>query len=121
MREEICEPQQWRAHSRGKALVTGSKGTRCQAAVPRSDLIASLPLEAVDAVFAEDSLVLETVRGSRRDLIAQKTAGSVAVMEQMEPAADNDLLQNLSAQLAMLKAQQEHLQELLIRAGDGRD
>jgi len=119
MREEISEPQQWRSHTRGKAATTGYWGSRRQTVGLGSDLVASMPLEAVDAVFAEDSIQVESVRGSRRDLVSQEPTGAT-VAEQMQSSEGNDLLQNLSAQLAMLKTQQEHLQDLLTQARDVR-
>jgi len=82
--------------------------------------IAALPVEAVDAVFADGMIRVEPARGSRRDLVSPKPAGRAAVAEEMRSAEGNDLLQSLSSQLAMLKTQQEHLQELLVQAQDAR-
>jgi len=81
MREEISEPQQWRTHTRRQTATTGCRGSRRQAVGQGSDLIASLPLEAVDAVFAEESVHVEPARGSRRDLVSQEQTGA-AVAEQ---------------------------------------
>jgi len=119
MREEISEPQQWRSHARGKTATTGYWGSRRQSVGQGTDVITSMPLEAVDAVFAEELIRVEPVSGSRRDLVSQEPTGS-AVSEQMQSSEGNDLLQNLSAQLAMLKTQQEHLQDLLAQDQDVR-
>ena len=58
-----------------------------------SNSLAYLPREAVDAAFAEESISAEP-----------------------ESDLQKDLLQNISTQLGMLKAQQEHLQQLLAQA-----
>jgi len=114
MREEISEPQQWRSHTRRKSGESGSSWlSRRPLATAGSEAIESLPLEAVDAVFAEESNHVEPMSGSRRDMISRKSTGTAAAVESLQSAEGSDLLQNLSTQLDMLKTQQEHLQKLL--------
>jgi len=61
--------------------------------------------ELVDAAFADESIRLEPVSGIRRD-----------------PASRGpDIVQSLSAQLAMLETQQKQLQQLLAQARDSQD
>jgi len=117
MREEISEPQQWRSHTRKKSGESGSSWfSRRQMATAESEAIESLPLEAVDAVFADELNHVEPMSGSRRDMVSHKPSGSEAVVESMQSTEGSDLLKNLSTQLDMLKTQQEHLQKLLSQA-----
>ncbi|NOY28789.1 MAG: hypothetical protein GXP28_01035 [Planctomycetes bacterium] len=120
MRDEISEPQQWRSSTRRKMGETTSRVLPRQSAAHGLGSIAALPVEAIDAVFADELVRVEPARGSRRDMVSQKPADRAVVAESMRSAEGNDLLQSLSAQLAMLKTQQEHLQELLVQAQEVR-
>ncbi len=123
MRDEIREPQQWRSSTPSKTGTRKKMGStnfgvlRRESTASGLGSIAALPVEAVDAVFADELVSVEPVRGSRRDLVSQ---GQAVVASSMQSPEGSDLLQSLSAQLAMLKTQQEHLQELLVQAQDVR-
>jgi hypothetical protein len=117
MREEISEPQQWRSYTRKKSGESGSSWfSRRPSANAGPETIESLPLEAVDAVFEEESNHVEPMSGSRRDMVSQRPSGSKTVVESLQSTEGSDLLKNLSTQLDMLKTQQEHLQKLLSQA-----
>ncbi|MCA9233060.1 MAG: hypothetical protein KDA57_20605 [Planctomycetales bacterium] len=81
-----------------------------------TNTLATLPREAIDEAFAEQPIVAESIRGSRRDLTGQHRQERTAVAQQAFSAEKADLLHNISTQLEMLKKQQEHLQRLLDQA-----
>ena len=120
MRDEITEPQDWRrssgSHSDDEASWSARRRTR-----------SPLPAEAVDAALADDSVGVEPARGSRRDCVSHDSRttvdhGVVAISADShvdETVSRNDLVQSLSAQLAMLESQREQLQRLLARAHAG--
>ena len=118
MREEISEPQHWRLRSRGSSTARGTAWS----AQRRSDT--PFPTEVVDAAFTDETILVEPVRGSRRDLASQdSTSEGELGTEEVSSAtvADvstsrSDLAQSLSTQLAMLDAQREQLQHLLAQA-----
>lgn len=112
MREEMSEPQQWRSSRLSGAEQNSSWTVRRKASERTQESTPALANEAVDAAFADESIVMESVRGSRRDLVTQGSNASAKT-----PGSDN-LLQDISTQLAMLQTQQEHLQQLLDQVQD---
>lgn len=113
MREDISEPQHWRHSNRVGSVAGAYWSARRQASAPLSP-------EAVDAAFADESIRVEPIRGSRRDPVSDSATD---VLEPSRASAQNDgsdLVQSISAQLAMLEAQREQLQRLLAQAQDSR-
>ncbi|NOY42644.1 MAG: hypothetical protein GXP26_12520 [Planctomycetes bacterium] len=105
MRREINEPKHWRSQAAGSA----TQGS-CWAGRRHSHSATALPAEAVDAAFASESVTVEAVRGSRRDMQAAETTS-----EKSSPGRP-DLISSLSTQLTMLEAQHEQLSRLLAQA-----
>ena len=113
MREEISEPQQWRSRTRSES---SSEHRRNTSKAARS--VVALPVDAVDAAFADELTIVEPARGSRRDPNAESRSDSAQNDSQTKSVGHAELLQNLSVQLAMLDAQREQLQRLLAQAQD---
>ena len=110
MRDEISEPQQWRSSRQRNSGAKNVWVARRKASVQTSETMPTLAGDVVDAAFADESIALEPVRGSRRDLASDENASQISTGQPTESA---HLLQDISAQLAMLQTQQEHLQKLL--------
>ncbi len=116
MREEISEPQQWRSSRLRSSEVNSSWAARRKMPEQISEAMPALAEEAIDAAFAEESIGVEPVRGSRRDLASLRTAAQTSPTGQSQTPEGSSLLHDISAQLAMLQTQQEHLQRLLDQA-----
>ncbi len=86
MRNEITEPQHWRANTQRTSLPTS--------------LRSELPAAAFDAAFARD----DAHGGDEK---------TIDLVEQLNPT---DIVTNLANQLTLLEQQREHLQRLLEQA-----
>lgn len=116
MREELSEPRHWRSRTRSDSWFDQRQSvSRSAGSIP------ALPADAVDAAFADDSISVEPVRGSRRDLATPKLPAEEPRPQVAEARGQGELLQSLSAQLAMLDAQRAQLQTLLAQAQNNRD
>ncbi len=113
MREEISEPQQWRSSRLSNTRMNGSWAARRETPEQTQGDTSSLATEVVDAAFADETIGIGPVRGSRRDLASQGNPGLGKATEKSPTAEGTNLLHDISAQLAMLQTQQEHLQRLL--------
>ena len=91
MREEISEPQQWRARP---------SASQSWAVRRRADAV-PLPAEVVDAAFNDDLPLA----------VSHRT-------EPSEPATYPELVARIHEQLALLEAQRVQLQKLLSQAGE---
>jgi hypothetical protein len=115
MRSEISEPKHWRSPS------TRSVSQRASRAKPRpTRAIETIPVEAVDAAFASESVPSEAVRGTNgREDGAERMLLSTSTPEE-STIANLDLISSLSAQLSLLETQHDQLVELLAQAQSTR-